>query len=186
MKFYELTYLISPELTTKEAKKVQNKVQDILEELDATLNKSEEPTKRNLAQKVEGEQEAYLATTHIEIDPQKVKLIKEKLKRGENILRHLVVSREEKPSSEETEETSETVAEKEQSQSEETAKAEQPQEIDKEEETEEKEQKKEKDKAEEEDETEEEKEEEDNEEDEEGDDEKVKLNEIDEKIDEII
>ena len=156
MNLYELTYLIKPDLTNEEAKEYNKKLTGELKEEDATLYKMEEPKKRNLAYDLKGFKEAYIACVDMDIDPQRVKIIEEKMKRDDNILRHLIISKEELEEEEDPEKEKDV----------------------KEEEDDESNEKEEKD------ESEEDKEDEDKKEDKKED--KVKLNEIDEKIDEIL
>ncbi len=94
MNLYELNYLITPKLTTEEVEKFCNEIIEMLKETDAVLSKIENPKKRKLAYKIKNAEEAYLVSADLEIDPEKVKLIEEKLKRKEKILRHIIISKE--------------------------------------------------------------------------------------------
>ncbi|MGM0438962.1 MAG: 30S ribosomal protein S6 [Patescibacteria group bacterium] len=154
MNLYELTYLIKPELTSDEVKEFNQELTDELKEANATLYKMEQPKKRNLAYEVKGFTEGYIACIDMDIASEQVKLIEEKLKRKDEILRYLIISKEELEEEEEPKDEEEEPKDEGDDEEEE----------DKEEDDDEKEEEEDKNKKE----------------------DKVKLNEIDEKIDEII
>ena len=171
MNLYELTYLIKPELTNDEAQEFNGELTDELKEMGAKLYRMDQPKKRNLAYELKGFTEAYLACIDMDIESEKVKLIEETLKRSDEVIRHMIIS---KDKLEEEEEPEEVKAEKEEVEEEEEEKKEEKaseEEVEEDEDVE----------------GEEEKEEDDDDEDKKSKkDEKVKLNEIDEKIDEIL
>ncbi len=171
MNLYELTYLIKPELTSEEVKEFNEELTEDLKSDGATLYSMDQPRKRNLAYELKGFTEAYIACIDMDISSEQVKLIEEKLKRDDNVLRHLIISKEK------LEEEEEEPKKKEEEASDED---------DEEEKEEAKEEKEKKDAADEDDEEEEEEEEEEEKDKKSKKEEKVKLNEIDEKIDEIL
>ena len=170
MNLYELTYLIKPELTNDETQEFNNELTEELKEMGATLYKMDQPKKRNLAYELKGFTEAYLACIDMDIEPEKVKLIEENLKRSDEVIRHIILSKDKLEEEEEPEEVKEEEEEEEGKEEKEGAETEKEDKDDMEEKKEEEEEgggdkkevkKKKKD-------------------------EKVKLNEIDEKIDEIL
>ena len=169
MNLYELTYLIKPELTNDEAQEFNGEFTDELKEMGAKLYRMDQPKKRNLAYELKGFTEAYLACIDMDIEPEKVKLIEETLKTSDEVIRHMIIS---KDKLEEEEEPEEVKAEKEEAEevNEEDVENE---DQDVEEENEEEEVAEEEEEGEEEDKKSKK-------------DKKVKLNEIDEKIDEIL
>ncbi len=94
MNLYELTYLISPKIASEEAKKFSEKQSQMLKDLGATLYKIEDPKKITLSYPIEGFNEAYLTSTDLDITTEKVKLIEEKLKREDNVIRFLIISKD--------------------------------------------------------------------------------------------
>jgi ribosomal protein S6 len=178
MNLYELTYLISPKMANEQAKEFSKKQSQMLKDLGATLYKIEDPKKITLSYPIEGFKEAYLTSTDLDITSEKVKLIEEKLKREDDILRFLIISKDKIEENEEDEKMNKESEEKKDTKKEKSKKTE-------EKETKEDEKKeKAKDK----------KKEDDGKEEEEKKkkikkskkEKKVKLNEIDEKIDEIL
>ncbi len=94
MNLYELTYLIKPELTSNESKSLNKDFADKLKGMDAKLYKMEQPKKINLAYRLKGFSEAYMVSIDMDVDSEKVKLIEEELKRKKEVLRHIIISKE--------------------------------------------------------------------------------------------
>lgn len=98
MKSYELTYLISSNISEDEAKIVQEKVNTLVQEQGGTPKKQEiakETTKIKLGYPIEKENIAYLISLYFDIEPEKIIIIKQALKEEPSILRHLILN--EKP-----------------------------------------------------------------------------------------
>ncbi len=95
MNLYEITYLISPELTNEDATELGEKLAESFKSLDSTLYKIEDPKKRNLAYEVRGFNEAYIASVDLDVSSEKVKLIEEELKEEKMVIRHIVISKDE-------------------------------------------------------------------------------------------
>ena len=167
MNLYELTYLIKPELTNDEAQEFNGELTDELKEMGAKLYRMDQPKKRNLAYELKDFTEAYLACIDMDIESEKVKLVEETLKRSDEVIRHMIISKDKLEEEEEPEEVK-------------------AKEDDDEEDEDEKEKEEVSENKEEEEEVEEEEEDDDEEDKKSKKDEKVKLNEIDEKIDEIL
>ncbi len=94
MTLYELTYLITPKITDEDAGKFNEEIIEKLKGTGATLYKIENPKKRNLAYDLGGFNEAYIARINFDLSSEEVKLVDEKLKKEEKVLRHLLVSEE--------------------------------------------------------------------------------------------
>ncbi len=96
MNLYEITYLITPELTEEEAIAFNEKIAEKIKGFGATLHKAENPKKRFLAYKINNQfEEAYLACIDLEVSIEKIRQIESKLKEEKEIIRHLLVSKKE-------------------------------------------------------------------------------------------
>ncbi len=95
MNLYELTYLLSPELTGEEAEAKNDEIAEKIKKTGATLYKLEGPKKRNLAYELDGFNEAYIASIDLDVESLKIKVIEEKIKQEEAVLRHLLISKKE-------------------------------------------------------------------------------------------
>lgn len=94
MKYYELTYLISPDLSQEEAEKLHQGIISFLQEKEAILNIKEEKVKKiDLAYPIKKKERVYLATVEFYINPEKIKEISKEIKENKNILRHLLLNK---------------------------------------------------------------------------------------------
>ena len=94
MKSYELTYLIIPSLASTEAEEYHKKIKEDIKKEGGAVGKEQIPAKKTLAYPINKNTEGYLASLDIEIDKEKVSLLKEKLDKEEEILRHLLIEKE--------------------------------------------------------------------------------------------
>jgi len=92
MKYYELTYLISPELSTEEIEKFQEKLRSLIIE-GGGLDKIGNPIRKKLAYPIKKKNEAFLATLNFYLNPGKLEDLEKKLKGEEKILRFLIVTK---------------------------------------------------------------------------------------------
>jgi len=94
MKYYQLAYLLSPELKKEEIDKIQKQIISFLEK-DCILDKVEEPLKRTLFYPIKKKTEAFLGSIYFYLNPENIKSLEKQLKKESNILRYLIVT--EKP-----------------------------------------------------------------------------------------
>lgn len=92
MKYYDLSYLISPELSEKEAKDFSQQIADFLPKGGAVLDKGRSPFKMRLAYPIKKKQEAYLTCLNFFATPEKIKSFREKFNAEPKILRFLLFS----------------------------------------------------------------------------------------------
>lgn len=95
MKYYQLTYLISPELKKEEIEKVEKKIASFLKEESGILDKSDSPLMRSLFYPIKKFRKAFLGSCYFFLEPEKLNSLEKKLKAETNILRYLLTS--EKP-----------------------------------------------------------------------------------------
>ncbi len=93
MKLYELTYLISPDLSETELKSFQEKIVSLIENKGGVLVSTNEPTKKKLAYPIKKKSEAYLSSLNFQLSPDKLIEIERELKTEENILRFLLITK---------------------------------------------------------------------------------------------
>jgi small subunit ribosomal protein S6 len=90
MRLYELTYLITPELSEEEIKKQGEKMVSQLQEVGGILSEISKPIKKTLAYQIKKKTSAYLVTLSSQLAPEKLEEIEKKLKSDSNILRYLI------------------------------------------------------------------------------------------------
>ncbi len=94
MKYYELTYLITPELSEKEAQDFHQKIISFLQEKEAILDIKEESVKRTkLAYPIRKKEEAFLATVEFYLDSKKISEVRKEVEKKKEILRYLIVTK---------------------------------------------------------------------------------------------
>jgi len=84
MKTYELTYLISPDLSEKEVFSFQEKIISLIQEAGGTLGEVKTPVRKKMA---------YLSTLNFHLDPEKLGSLEKKLKSEQKILRYLILKK---------------------------------------------------------------------------------------------
>jgi len=103
MKNYQLTYLISPDLSEEELKNLSEKIKNFIQEETGTLEKITEPSKRELGYPIKKKGEAFLATLNFSFqptadqpkagNPEKLGNLENKLKSEKQILRYLILTK---------------------------------------------------------------------------------------------
>ncbi len=93
MNVYEITYLIDPSLSNKEAESCQEKIKEIIKKSKGEPEKEQFPTKKTLAYPIKKNREAYLACIDFKISEEGVKKVTEKVKEEKAVLRYLLVKK---------------------------------------------------------------------------------------------
>lgn len=93
---YDLTYLLSPDLSLEEAKKITEKIIAFLQKEKGVFYQSKIPEKIKLAYPIQKKEQAYLVSLQFSLLPEKMPSLKKKLKGEDKILRFLVFKK--KPS----------------------------------------------------------------------------------------
>lgn len=95
MKLYELTYLISPELSGEELKVFQEKIASFIQNEEGGIREIKNPIKKKLAYPIEKRTEAFLATLYFSLLPEKLRSLEKKLKLESKIIRYLILTKKE-------------------------------------------------------------------------------------------
>jgi small subunit ribosomal protein S6 len=91
MRYYQLAYLLSPELKKEEIEKIQKDLTSFFEK-EGVLDKVEEPLKRTLFYPIKKKTEAFLGAIYFYLESEMIKELEKKLRGEEKILRYLIVS----------------------------------------------------------------------------------------------
>ena len=89
MKLYQLTYLISPELSPEEAEGFSQEIDSLISK-KGKLIKPAVPSKRVLAYPINKQTDAYLTRSEFDLDPQEIENFKKEIKTKSKILRFLL------------------------------------------------------------------------------------------------
>ncbi len=104
MKYYELTYLISPDLSERELREFQEKIISLIQGEGGALSEVNEPARKKLAGLVKNKDEAYLSTLNFRFQSEKpsptpttiqrkLANIEKKLKSESQILRYIILTK---------------------------------------------------------------------------------------------
>lgn len=94
MKLYELTYLISSNLSEEEAKTSQEKIFSLIKDFEGIFEESfvlGGLNRKRLAYAIKKEDEAYLGTVVFRLNPDNILKLEKGLALEKNILRHLLL-----------------------------------------------------------------------------------------------
>jgi len=84
MKHYELTYLISPDLSEKEVFSFQEKIISLIQEVGGTLGEAKTPVRKKMV---------YLTTLNFHLDPEKLESLEKGLKSEGQVLRYIILTK---------------------------------------------------------------------------------------------
>lgn len=90
MKKYELTYLISPDLSEEEAKNLSNRISAFIKEKEGNVLNTSNPVKKELAYEIKKTLEAFLVIISFSLENTHLITLKEKIVKTKNILRHII------------------------------------------------------------------------------------------------
>ncbi len=94
MKLYELTYLLSPDLSEEELKSLQEKINSFIEKEGGIINELTLPLKKVLAYPIKKKTFTHLGTLSFQFSPEKLENLEKKLKSENQILRYLILAKE--------------------------------------------------------------------------------------------
>ena len=92
MKHYELTYLISPELSEKEANSLSAEINLLIQEKQGILEKTIPVSKKQLAYIIKKKTAAYLVSSFFQIEIKELEEIKKQIESNSKILRYLLLT----------------------------------------------------------------------------------------------
>ncbi len=92
---YELTILISPNLSEQEAVAIQQNFVSFVQEKEGKLIDSSKPAKRILGYEIEKHTQAYITDLTFSLDSKLVGDLEKKVKEEDNIIRSIVLVKEE-------------------------------------------------------------------------------------------
>ena len=95
MKLYELTYLISPDISEEELKNLSQKVVGFITGEEGTVKKIIEPLRKKFGYLIKKKGNAFLITLNFQLSPEKLKNLEKKLKSEAQIIRYMILAKKE-------------------------------------------------------------------------------------------
>ncbi len=94
-KSYELTYLASPDLSEEEIDALTNKLSDTFKNELITVSQTSKPSRVKLGYLINNKSDAFLTSIYFSAPENKIQKIKEIIKEEKDILRDVVIVKEE-------------------------------------------------------------------------------------------
>ncbi|MEK7562172.1 MAG: 30S ribosomal protein S6 [Patescibacteria group bacterium] len=91
MKTYELTYIISSEITSEEAGVMAKEFISFIESKEGIILRSENPVAKTLSYPIKKFGSGYFVVLEFKIEPEKLSELREKLEKEVKILRHVII-----------------------------------------------------------------------------------------------
>lgn len=93
MRFYELTYLIKPDLSEEKARNLSEKINSFIQEEGGILDKSQRVATKKLGYPIKKENTVLLKTLAFYLNPEGLENLEKKLKETTDVLRFLFLSK---------------------------------------------------------------------------------------------
>lgn len=93
MKYYELTYLASPDLSDEELKSSQEEINSLIQDEGGQVSEVNVPIKQELFLPKKGKNETYLVSLNFQLNPEKLTILEKKLKSEPKIFHYLILSK---------------------------------------------------------------------------------------------
>jgi len=93
MKLYELDYLISADISEKEASSLNEEIQSLIKKEGGIVRKFIISPEKRLAYPIEKKVRAFFATILFDLNVEKINLIKKVVKDKKEIIRHLIFNK---------------------------------------------------------------------------------------------
>lgn len=93
MRLYELTYLLSPDLSGEELKSSEEEISTLIQKEGGFLNEVNFAVKKKLVFPIKKKREAFLINLNFHLPPEKLEILEKKLKSEKKILRYLILSK---------------------------------------------------------------------------------------------
>ena len=94
MKTYELTYIISPEMTSEEAEAKAKELEQAIQSREGIILKQQNPVAKTLAFQIAKRASGFFGVIEFQMEPEKVLEIKEIVEKEKKIVRHIVLVKE--------------------------------------------------------------------------------------------
>ncbi|MBI1866648.1 MAG: 30S ribosomal protein S6 [Candidatus Staskawiczbacteria bacterium] len=91
MKPYELTYIISSEITAREAEEKAKSIESLIQDKNGIVLRSEKPSARTLAYNIKKQSSGFFGVLEFQLEPEYLGELNEKIQKDNKIIRHMVL-----------------------------------------------------------------------------------------------
>ncbi len=93
MKTYELTYILTPEITSEEAEGFAKSIESLVQNKEGIILKSGIPAAKSLSYRIKNQGSGFFANLEFQMEPEKIAEVKENLLEDSKILRSLIIAK---------------------------------------------------------------------------------------------
>jgi len=90
MKTYELTYIISPEMTSEEAEAKAKSFEAVITSKEGTVVKQLNPVAKTLSYPIKKRASGFFSVLEFQLEPEKLIELKEIIEKDEKVVRHMI------------------------------------------------------------------------------------------------
>jgi len=94
MKTYELTYIISPEVSSEEAEAKAKEIESAIQSREGVILKQLNPVAKTLAYQIAKRASGYFGVLEFQLEPEKLLELKEIIAKDIKIVRHMILVKE--------------------------------------------------------------------------------------------
>ena len=94
MKTYELTYIVSPEITSEEAGAKAKEIEFVIQNKEGIILKQSNPIAKTLSYPIKKRASGFLGVLEFQLEPEKLIELKEIIVKDGKIVRHMVIIKE--------------------------------------------------------------------------------------------
>jgi len=91
MKTYELTYIITSEITSEEAEARAKELESAVSRIEGSILRQANPSAKTLSYPVEGRASGFFGVIEFQAEPEKIPELKTFIEKDEKIIRHIIV-----------------------------------------------------------------------------------------------
>jgi ribosomal protein S6 len=94
MKTYELSYIVSPEMTSEEAEAIAKEIESEIQGKEGTVSKQSNPVAKTLSYPIKKHASGFFGFSEFQLEPEKVVELQEFLAKNKKIVRHMLTIKE--------------------------------------------------------------------------------------------
>ena len=91
MKTYELTYIVSPEITSEEAGAAAKEIESFIQSKEGAVLRQINPTAKTLSYPIKKHASGFVGVLEFQAEPETLVELKEKIEKDGKVVRHMVI-----------------------------------------------------------------------------------------------
>jgi len=91
MKAYELTYIISPEVTSEEAEAFAKEIESFVQSKEGVIVKQSNPIAKTLSYQIKKNASGFIGSIEFQLEPEALLELKDKMDKDSKVNRHMII-----------------------------------------------------------------------------------------------